>query len=91
MKRLPLILVCFFGCRAASTGGISDDIGGFTGHLRQPFGLLFSVNQLQMPLPLGNDCAKHLDEFGLIMMSSEAACPDQTRKKHNIFMSWLMV
>ncbi|MDD3527253.1 MAG: hypothetical protein PHX39_09935, partial [Bacteroidales bacterium] len=32
MKRLPLISVCFFGCRAASTGGISDDIRGFTGH-----------------------------------------------------------
>ena len=85
MKRLPLILVCFFGCRAASTGGISDDIRGFTGHLRQPFGLLRAAGQLRMPIPQRNNCAKHLDEFGLIMMLSEAACPDQARKKTQYF------
>ena len=77
MKCQPLISVCFFGYRAASTGAIDDGscgmfYRGFTGYLRQPLGLLFSANQLRMPIPLRNDCGKHLDEFGLIMMLSEA-------------------
>ncbi|MCO5266775.1 MAG: hypothetical protein M9948_12995 [Lentimicrobium sp.] len=45
---------------------------GFTGHVKQPFGLRITANQLRMLIPQRNECGKMLDVFGLINMLSNA-------------------
>ncbi|MDY0078500.1 MAG: RHS repeat-associated core domain-containing protein [Bacteroidales bacterium] len=45
---------------------------GYTGHVRQPFGLPSEANQLRMPIPKRNEFGKHLNGFQLINMLSEA-------------------
>lgn len=42
---------------------------GFTGHVKQPFGLHISANQLRMLIPQRNDCGEHLYAFNLINMN----------------------
>ncbi|MGV8112384.1 MAG: hypothetical protein AB2L17_05710 [Lentimicrobium sp.] len=48
---------------------------GFTGHVKQPFGLRISANQLRMLIPQRNECGKMLDAFGLINMNGRMYDP----------------
>ena len=48
---------------------------GFTVHVKQPFGLRISVNQLRMLIPQRNDCGEHYDKFGLINMNARLYDP----------------
>lgn len=52
---------------------------GFTGHVKQPFGLHISANQIRMPIPQRNDCGEHLDEFILINMNGRIYDPETAR------------
>ncbi len=52
---------------------------GYTGHVKQPFGLLISANQLRMLIPQRNDCGEHLDEFILINMNGRMYDPETAR------------
>ena len=48
---------------------------GFTGHVKQPFGLRISANQIRMLIPQRNECGKMLDAFGLINMNGRLYDP----------------
>jgi RHS repeat-associated protein len=48
---------------------------GYTGHVKQPFGLRISANQLRMLIPQRNDCGEMLDAFGLVNMNGRMYDP----------------